>query len=237
METITALMNHPTLKQQCSDDRLQQIVALTFFRKGQQIESKALNLVVADFKSLLLRNFSYLTIEEIGYALESGVFGKYGAVYTISVVQLNQWIVEYVQSEERIQAIQKKNKLALPQKATITESQKKSMVNDFIINKFNDYKISKKLVDNFNIIYEKLSTLGILNPTKEEKNVIYKHFLAQEEENNKNRKPNQIMSLAQIVLWRHNNAKNTAVNKAKNYFVAKFFSDIINANNEIEDYI
>ena len=231
-----------------TDDTIKQMVALTYFRKGQATEPQVLEMVSEDFKRLLSDEFYYLTTEEVNFALKEGVLGKYGKVYKVDIATMYEWVSEYTASADRLMYIQKRNLenavKALPMPKPLSDEEVwHTTTRPSILKLFAEYRDTKRLGSSLGIggwlSYDILNKRGILNPTQEEKNAIWRQELAKQRELQKlNPQPKSgIRSMTQILVDRETAAWNTAANKSKEYFVKKFFDGIIESGGEITDYV
>lgn len=231
-----------------TDDAIKQIVALTYFRKGQATEPQVLEMVSADFKRLLSDEFFYLTTEEVNFALKEGVLGKYGKVYKVDIATMYEWVSEYTASADRLMYIQKRNlenavKALPPPQPISPEEMWHTTTRPSIAKLFSEYRETKRLGSRLGVggwlTYDILNKRGILTPTQDEKNAVWQRELAKQREIQKmNPQPKSgIRSMNEILADREKLARNTAINKSKEYFVKKFFDSIIESGGEITDYI
>ncbi len=230
-----------------TDDAIKQMVALTYFRKGQATEPQVLEMVSVDFKRLLSDEFYYLTTEEVNFALKEGVLGKYGKVYKVDIATMYEWVSEYTASADRLMYIQKRNlenavKALPPPKPLSDEEVWHTSTRPSILKTFAEYKKNKRfgsaIIGGW-LTYDMLNKRGIVNPTVAEKIEVYKAELVKQREIQRlNPTPHSgIRSAAQVIADREKDAKTAATHKSKEYFVKKFFDSIIECGGEITDYI
>lgn len=114
-----------------------------------------------------------LTTGEVEKAFRKGVFGEYGKYYGVNAVTLMTFLKEYVNSDEfrsyRQQESQRKARLALPQKATITEEESTKLYTQLIIESIDDYKQKNTMPIFAARIYDFLNHHDLINIAPERK--------------------------------------------------------------------
>lgn len=218
-----------------NDKEIAKIIAQAHFRKGQRADDEVLALETADIRQRLATDFKFLTTEEVRYAFEQGVFGRYGEVWGVNICTMVEWLYAYATSRERQRAVEERRLAALPPKSEPTDEEKEAMRRQCAVSKFEEYRDSKTYSDMHGVIYNFLNRRGLVCPTTAEKWEVYNRVLAGElqkrEAAAKNRQPQPIgVSLRKL-------AEGDAAQKSKNYFVVKFFDDLIRNGCDIKDYI
>lgn len=220
-----------------SDDLLRQKVSQAYFRKNQNIEPRTLELVIADLRQIIAANFRSLTPQDIAKAIDNGILGKYGEVYSVSVCAIVNWLNEYTIDPDRLAAMHntaQAAKYALPQKATTTDAEFDRQRRQAVYEKYADYCAKGEFLDIHSLSYDFLNQLGIINPTAEEKRAIYNHHLKSENGRADIRKRKGIVpigvALSEI-------AKSNAVARCKYYFLQKFFEAVKESGGDIRDYV
>lgn len=211
-----------------TDAQLSLIVGKAFTRKNQAIDKLGLSETISEFKKAILRNFSFLTIGEVAYAMERGVFGEYGQYYGLSCVTFCAWLQSYSGSQERLDALRIGNVKAIAEHATITDEEKRLIVRNKAIEKFEEYKKTLKLSDIGGWLYRTL--VPIIRPSKEEAKAIYD---AELDRIMKAKKANTTFA----DWFKPQNPKELAVANSKLLIVRNFFDKLISNGMEITDYI
>lgn len=237
--TVTAPTQRPTTSSTStvSDDLLRQKVSQAYFRKNQNIEPRTLELVIADLRQIISADFRSLTPQDIAKAIDNGILGKYGEVYSVSVCAIVDWLNAYTIDPDRLAAMHntaQAAKYALPQKATITDAEFDRLQRQAVYAKYADYRAKGEFLDIHSLSYDFLNSLGIINPTDKEKWEIYNKFLKSENGHADIRKRKDIVpigvALSEI-------AKSNAVARCKYYFLRKFFEAVKESSGEITDYV
>ena len=243
MQTPTTAATAPTQRpttsspSTASDDLLRQKVSQAYFRKNQNIEPRTLELVIADLRQIIAANFRSLTPQDIAKAIDNGILGKYGEVYSVSVCAIVNWLNEYTIDPDRLAAMHntaQAAKYALPQKATTTDAELNAMYREAVYRKYADFCEHGTFLDIHSISYDYLNRIGVLNPTDKDKVEIYAKFVKAENgraEMQRRKGINPIgVTLSEI-------AQSNAVAKSKYYFLRKFFEDIKESGGDIRDYV
>lgn len=94
-------------------DHIVDLIDVACMAKGTQLDNRAMQLTAAMFLRQLREDkiTADLTWEEVSKAIQDGVFGKYGQVFVISAVSLNEMVWGYIESEERAALIRKEREL------------------------------------------------------------------------------------------------------------------------------
>lgn len=245
METTQtlAVITQAPLVRNATETRLKQIIAQTYFRKGTGIEPQTLDLVVKDMKQIIFDEFHYLTIEEVAFALKEGVLGKYGTYYGVNIQSMYEWLSKYTVSDERIAYIQKANMeralKALPPPQPKSDEEVWQECRQFIIGKFEVYKKTKRFSQIADCVFRMLEKRGIVNPTAAERWDVYYDALAKERELAKLTpfKPHGIVAFSEVAAAKERDIESRAKHRCMDYFVTKFFDDVIASGGEITDYI
>lgn len=208
-----------------------------YFRKNQNIEPRTLELVIADLRQIINEQFRSLTPQDIAKAIDNGILGKYGEVYSVSVCAIVDWLNAYTIDPDRLAAMHntaQAAKYALPQKATITNAEFDRQMRQAVYDKYADYCKNGTFLDIHSLSYDFLNSLGIVKPTNEEKWEIYNKFIKVENGKAEIRKRKGAVPIG-IAL--QDIAQSNAVAKSKYYFLQKFFEDIKESGGEITDYV
>ena len=148
------------------------LINIAFFRCNQPIEQKTSQIVSTDFQRILQQKYPTLTIKELEYVFDNGVFGAYGSNYGLSEVTFCRWIDSYMTSDERLAALQKfqtsESIAALPQKTPPTPQEKRDLDINYLINKWCDYLKKGEDIFEFGNTFDTLQRLGVYKFTQEE---------------------------------------------------------------------
>ena len=158
MKTLPTLPPSSTEIAKLSAVDIAALVTITFMRKNRETSENNILFTANEIQKALSGKYNLyrLTIGDLDKAFLNGVSGIYGDVYEIGYVAFISWIDAYLASDEYLDKIHKSDTLALPQKSTQTAEEIEKDINRFIIEKFNDYKTSKELIDSGCICYKYL---------------------------------------------------------------------------------
>lgn len=172
METLTEIVSATKIRnvKESITDKLRSVIYAAMFLKGFDLSAKDIaamsQILEKDIRNSKLQN---LTLEEVRYAVENGIKGEYGDYYGLNNVTLLNFLKAYSTSETRAKALQAQNLKQIPQKTTITEHEKTQEMINRIIEKFNKYKETNRLMDYGNPSYNFLAKAGIINYTEEKR--------------------------------------------------------------------
>lgn len=212
-----------------------QIVARAYFRKNQAIEENVLQLTAQELKLMLVGEFFYLTIEEVEYAFELGVYGKLGEYYGINLVTFKSWLQCYSGSQERLNVIAQRNRgmLKIAPTATITDKEKECICRNYVIEDFNRYKETNNISNIGGVTYRYLDSKCLIEASVEKKWKVYYDCLAKITSRKTGIKQST-KSLKEIV---NNGIKSEAVSEGQRVLISEFFDQLINSDSIITDYI
>lgn len=134
----------------------------------KQIPDNEMDQLKINVTSELYACFTCLTLREIGNAIYHGARGKYGKVYSITVIGVAKWFAEYMTDQNRLEAV----KLSMPQLPAKTKPSPKER---FDLDKYNTLQAQQKLISDNNIgqlgpiVYGFLNTLHLLSYSRQEK--------------------------------------------------------------------
>lgn len=138
-------------------------VMLAYFANGQELNSKDEVETVTSLLIERIRKVGYdLLVGELVECLHNGSFGQYGKVYKVSLNTMAQWIETYMSSDEYLGKVAKRRKkpLALAEKATITDDEKKRIMQASARKCFEQYKATGLIIGNLGgCIYNWLSKI------------------------------------------------------------------------------
>ena len=160
-----------------------QLIRLAFFRNNRPLEPQAAQYMTADFQNILKTKYSKLTIQELEYVFNKGIFGEYGTNYGLSEVTFINWINEYLDSDERRSAsleLAQRNLKALPQ-PKITEKEQIQLDVTYMCRKWNEFKKHKYNISEYGILYPMFVKYGLHNYDKAELIEIEKRLQAEKE--------------------------------------------------------
>ncbi len=193
-------------------------------------------MVCADIRQILSDKFRSLTAADFKKAVDNGILGKYGEVYTVSVCSVVDWLNAYLIDPDRLAAMHNANKAvaALPEKATATDAEYSAMMRQSVYDKYRAYCAKGTFLDVHSVSYDYLNRIGVLNPTPEEKNAIYARHIKSE---NGRAEIKERKGIKPIGVQLYEIAQSNAVARCKYYFLAKFFEDVKNSGGDITDYV
>lgn len=240
--SVAKRMNAPLIKD-ASNDSLGQIISLAYFRKGQEKENEVMDFIVSDFKSLVVEEFPYLTIEEVSFAIKEGVMGRYGEYFGVNEVTMMNWVRAYVVSDERINFIQKRNidnaVKALPPKQEPTEEEKRAEVLSFIQKEIDTYKRIHRYSSIGTFVYDYLDKAGVIQTSNAEKWELYNKYykLEMELERTCPQKTGAIVAFSERMKFIEKNVKSRATKRCKDFLVVRFFDSVIASGKSLKEYI
>lgn len=100
------------------------IIGKVFLMAGQEIGKTDLQALANAMSNTLCRKFTALTIQEVNIAMEKGVMKEYGKYFGLNIVTFNDWLLAYMDSSERLEAIEKQmktNAIEAPKEPTTAE--------------------------------------------------------------------------------------------------------------------
>lgn len=148
--------------------------ALTLaYVSANQLMPETLNIIVNILEKDIRENFPMLTMDEVSHAINKGIRGEYTERTDISNANIYQWLKAWKNSEERMNAIANRNTLALPERGTLTEAEKKQSSVSHVLMLFDHYKNTHEVTDYGNAAYLFLEKEGIINYTPERKREIF----------------------------------------------------------------
>lgn len=233
METLPTLPPSSTEIAKLSTVDIAALVTITFMRKNRETSENNILFTANEIQKALSGKYNLyrLTIGDLDKAFLNGVSGIYGDVYEIGYVAFTSWIDAYLASDEYLDKIHKSNTLALPQKSTKTEEEIEKDINRFIIEKFNDYKTSKELIDRGCICYKYLVNKSLLKIDASKKWDAYYKAKDHIEKNRKIQKKKRGNAFDE---WKEKyiDKEYDIVHTAKLMLVKEFFDKVIQYNKE-----
>jgi len=221
-----------------SNDDLRQAVSLAYFRKGQSIEPRTLDMVCTDLRQIINQQFRSLTPYDIKKAIGDGVLGKYGEVYSVSVCAIVDWLNAYITDPDRIAAQNNAKKAAavaaLPQKATVTEAEDNEQRRKLIYMSYQSWLKKGEFLDFHGMSYDYLIAIKAIKPTDEEKNRLFAYHFKSECSRVAARSRKGIVTIG---VADTDIAKLHAVIKSKTALVIKFFEKVKESGKDIRDYV
>ena len=194
-----------------------------------------------ELKVMLVSEFYYLSIAEVDYAFEQGVFGYLGEYYGLNIVTFKHWLQIYSGSQERLNALRaNKGTLAISQTSTLTNNEKDCIVRNYVIDEFGKYKESETLSNIGGVTYRYLDKKGLIKADIKRKKEIFAKCLADVVSTNKGIKyePHS-KSITELIVavGEGLSEKAVAVNRSQKVLVSELFDELIKEEQEITDYI
>ncbi len=176
--------------------------------------------------------FSYVTIEELCTVLRAGVRGYYdkeGKVYALSISTYHQWILSYLNTEERIRFVRKMQEEENRNRPQLEQHTKKSTEEirqgyiELSEETYAAYDRCGQCVDVFNLVYNFLDSEGMLSFSNEDKNAALKEVT----DDMSRTSPKEVKRLGDLAQGR---GKAALVSRAKTYLLKKYFDALIEKN-------
>lgn len=133
--------------------------------KGRAVDAATIDFMTTEMQIKFAKNYYYLTVGEVREAFDNGCFGKYGKVFEISVVTLCEWLDAYISTDRMkyIEAHRPKLK-AITQTATVTESERRRAMLDFILSNFMRFCTTKDIELFGAKVWDFLTELNLVKP-------------------------------------------------------------------------
>lgn len=145
-QTLSTLTQPSSPAKTLPYDFLAQLIARVFQLKGRAVDAATIDFTTIEMQIKFAKNYFYLTVGEVREAFDNGCFGKYGKVFEISVVTLCEWLDAYI-STDRMKYIeaQRPKLKAITQTATVTDSERRRAMLDFILSNFMRFCTTKDI--------------------------------------------------------------------------------------------
>lgn len=151
------------------------IIAIIIWESGFNIPQKEQHILINYMIDEIKRDFRFLTLTEVKFAMQKGIRGSYGEVMGINVRMMYKWLDLYVK-ETRVGILKK-----LPiknEKKEVTDDEKRAIRANWIENCISLYEKWKNnegfsFVDVGNLFYEYILKLNIVQLTKNERKSIW----------------------------------------------------------------
>ena len=136
--------------------------------RGQKPDTDELVFQASELERELKDNYSYLTLEEVRFALENGVKKRYGDYFGLNVVSYIEWLDAYKKSDIRRKAVEELRIKSLPPAPPVDPvlRAKESLLLEY--NFWNEKKSFFWCPDP-SLGYQYATDTGLISPTKEEK--------------------------------------------------------------------
>ena len=150
------------------------VITRVYIMAGQAASKEILEFMANELCKDLYCRFKGLTLKEVELALSNGAKGLYGEYYGINIRSFNQFLNDYVFSEERRTALEEENirvdtKKQIAVKGTRTTEEIEQMDYTNALDLFEEYKRTKECPDYGNVVYNYLDRLGLIQFSVEEK--------------------------------------------------------------------
>lgn len=244
--SIVEAIKIPTIAEQGGDNiyrTIGTIVARIYALRGTPIGTENLKFVSSELNRSICERFPFLTVQEIGIALDKGVKKDYGDYYGLSVVTFLDWIRAYSKSDEYYEARRIKADRALPEKVPPTPEEIEKHKRDSIVWAFAFYRDKKFLIDYQNTCYRYLVDNGILKLSEAEKKQIIeeaKKDIVSREADRRGIRSKDIHTIGELIPAV---ARDIAPGAAQLDFTAKriavqqYFDRLITAKKDIKDVL
>lgn len=194
-----------------------------------------------ELKVMLVGEFYYLSIAEVDYAFEQGVFGNFGEYYGLNIVTFRHWLQVYSGCQERLNALKaNKGTLSISQTSTLTNNEKDCISRNYVIGEFAKFKENKTFSNFGGVTYRYLDRKGLIKADNNRKREIFATCLADVVSTKRGIKyDSHSKSILELIskVGEGLSEKAVAVNRGQKVLVSEFFDILIKEKQEITDYI
>lgn len=223
-EYALAVAGKKAIELKDATEALKVIIGRIYIHAGQYLSDEDLPIVANLLNTDILRDFRYLTIQEVQLAMENGVREQYGAYYGLNLVTFNRWLTKYMESSKRIEAIKAnipvRNNLKIAAEYDLKE---KSLIY------FTKYQKEKSIGMFCSNVYDYLQSNGYVNQSKKLKNKAMK-----EAEESYVKEMKMLVADVDIGI---SLTKQRIVVRAKRICLYSFFDELIEMKVELKDII
>ena len=223
-EYALAVVGKKAIELKDTTEALKVVIGRIYIHAGQYLDKKDLQIIANLLNTDILRDFRYLTMQEVQIAMENGVRDKYGAYFGLNLVTFNRWLTKYMESSKRIEAIKAnipvRNNLKIAAECDLKE---KSLI---YFSKYKDDKSIGKFCSN---VYDYLQSNGYVNQSKESKDKAMK-----EAEESYVKEMTMLVANVDIGI---SLTKQRIVVRAKRICLYIFFDELIEMEVELKDII
>lgn len=219
------------------------IISRAYALRGTAIEKDDVRFISSELNRSICERFPFLTIQEIGIAIDKGVKKDYGEYYGLSVVTFLDWIRAYSKSDEYYEARRIRADRALPEKVPPTPEEIEKQKRDSLVWAFHFYQDKKFLIDYQNTCYRYLVDNGILKLSEDDKKQIVeeaKKDIVSREADRRGIRSKDIHTIGELIPAV---ARDIAPGAAQLDFTAKriavqqYFDRLITAKKDIKDVL